>query len=211
MLEWVIDAARESAGYISRPNTSRHINANVYLLIPAGDKIKDEPAFNKKAQIIEGSEFDVLSRYKSLLDVSGADYVIRITGDCPLIPAPVITKALNVAMINRFDYVSNVDERLRLSFDGMDCEIMSARLLKYINEHAWTSSDREHVTTFVRSKDCPKNFSSAHIVGYLDLSSLKLSVDTEEDLENVRKQKSRVLEALRLSREISGIQATHRF
>lgn len=209
MLEWVIEAAKESANYLSRPNMPRLISTSVYLLIPEGDKIG--PAFHNKAQMVDGPEFDVLARYKKLLDLTTADYVVRITGDCALIPPPVITKAVNVAVFNGIDYVSNVDQRLRLSFDGMDVEVMSARLLNYMAEKAWTKEDREHVTTFARGPKMPKEFKTAHIIGYLDMSGLKLSVDTPEDLENVIRHKARVLEALKISKEISGDGSTHRF
>lgn len=188
---------------------SRIIDTSVYLLIPDGDKIKEK--FTHKAQMIEGPEFDVLARYEKLLDLTSADYVVRVTGDCPLIPPPVITKAINVAVINGYDYVSNVDERLRLSFDGMDCEVISARLLKHMAKHAWTPQEREHVTLYARSFRCPKEFKTAHIVGYLDFSGLKLSVDTPEDLEAVRSQKSKVIEALKMAESLSGPRNFHRF
>jgi len=209
MLEWVIDAARESATYLSRPNTSRLIDASVFVLIPTGDKIGS--LFFNKAQMIDGPEHDVLARYKKLLDLTKVDYVVRITGDCPLIPPPVISNAVITAISNNLDYVSNVDERLRLSFDGMDCEVISARLLNYMAGHAWSKSDREHVTKYARSESLPKEFKTAHIVGYLDLSGLKLSVDTQEDLDSVRLQKAKVLEAIRLAKELSGENSVRRF
>lgn len=208
MLKWVIDAARESAAYLSRPNLPRLIDTSVYLLIPEGDKIGS--VFHNEATLVDGPEFDVLARYKKLLDLTSADYVVRITADCPLIPPPVITKIVNVAVFNNLDYASNIDERIRLSFDGMDCEVVSARLLKYMAEHAWTKEDREHVTTFARSNKMPKEFKTAHVIGYVDLSGLKLSVDTPEDLEAVRSQKAKVLEAIRIAKELSS-EVPHRF
>ena len=209
MLQWVLDAAKDSAMYMSRPNLSRSVVCDVCLLIPSGDKIRDN--FNRRVHIIEGPENDVLSRYRQCTDFFTADYVVRITGDCPMIPPPVITKAINVAVINGYDYVSNVDERLRLSFDGMDVEVISRRLIDYLDENIKDAHHREHVTTFVRTKDLPTDFTTAHIVGYLDLSGQKLSVDTPEDLERVRFHKQKVIDALRLSEEISGEKSTHRF
>ena len=136
---------------------------------------------------------------------------MRITGDCPLIPPPVIVKAINVAVKNQLDYVSNVDERLRVSFDGMDCEVFSRNLLEYTYAKASDKSDLEHVTTFMRKPGLPKEFRVAHIIGYVDLSGTKLSVDTEEDLERVRKHKAKILDALNLAGVLSGEKAVHRF
>lgn len=209
MTQWVVDSAKESAHYLSRPNLSRSIEVSVGLLMPEGDTARS--AFYRQVQIIEGSENDVLSRYKKCADFFKSDYVVRLTGDCPLIPPPVITKAINTAVINGFDYVSNVDERLRVSFDGMDVEVMSLRLLNWLDENVKDPLHREHVTTFARSNDLPREFRTAHIIGYMDLSGLMLSVNTEEDLETVRRHKQRVIDAIRRSEEISGAKAHFRF
>lgn len=209
MLQWVVESAQESARYVSKPNMSRGIDVAVGLLIPTGDPVRS--SFYRSVQIIEGPEHDVLSRYKQCLDFFESDYIVRITGDCPMLPGHVITKCINVATMNGCDYVSNVDERLRLSFDGMDCEVISRRLMNYLHENAKTAFDREHVTTHVRSDELPKHFSTAHIIGYHDLSGLKLSVDTEEDLERVRFHKRRVLDAIKRAEEISGERAIYRF
>lgn len=209
MLKWVIDSAHECRNYLGRPNLSRQTKVDVAVLCPWGDEVKAR--FRNTAQIIEGPEDDVLARYHALLQFHRYDYVVRITGDCPLIPAPIITKCINVAVLNRYDYVSNVDERLRLSMDGMDCEVISARLLKYMHENAKSAYDREHVTTFARSDQLPKEFTTAHLVGYFDLSGLKLSVDTEEDLAVVRHHKERVMAAMEKAEELDGKRSVHRF
>tara|TARA_R110000868_G_scaffold62962_3_gene189950 strand:- start:7122 stop:7844 length:723 start_codon:yes stop_codon:yes gene_type:complete len=208
MLQWVIDAARDAATYINRSGYVKNI-IEVALLIPNGDPIKD--VFENKVRVIEGDEHDVLSRFKNMADVMNADYIVRVTGDCPLIPSPVITKSINVAVKNSIDYVSNVDERLRVSFDGMDCEVISRRLLEYVNVAALDPYDREHVTTFIRRPGLPAGFTIAHIVGYIDLAGMKLSVDTEDDLDRVRAQKEKIIEALKKAEVLSGNRSIHRF
>ena len=209
MLQWVIDACKDGAGYLNRPGPMNNLDVSVTLLIPKGDPIK--AAFGEKLRIIEGDEDDVLSRYKELADYRAADFVVRITGDCPLIPPPVIAKAVNVAVKNNIDYVSNVDERLRVSFDGMDCEVISRNLLEYTHFNATSKGDREHVTTFIRRDGLPKDFTMAHIIGYVDLAGLKLSVDTDEDLARVRIQKAKILDALSTAEVLSGQRSLHRF
>jgi spore coat polysaccharide biosynthesis protein SpsF (cytidylyltransferase family) len=209
MLKWVIDAAKDAAGYLNRPGPSKNIEVSVTLLIPTGDPIK--AAFGDNVRIIEGDEHDVLSRYQKLAEYHNADYVVRITGDCPLIPPPVITKAVHVAVKNRVDYVSNVDERLRVSFDGMDCEVISRSLLEFAHVNATSKADREHVTTFMRRVGLPAYFTTAHIIGYVDLAGFKLSVDTEEDLERVRAHKAKILDALNTAEVLSGSRSLHRF
>ncbi len=210
MLKWVIDSAHECRNYLGRPNLSRQTKIDIAVLCPRDDdEIKRR--FRDSVQIIEGPEHDVLARYYALQQYYTSDYVVRLTGDCPLIPAPVITKCINAAVLNGYDYVSNVDERLRLSVDGMDCEVISARLLQYMHLHATSERDREHVTTFARSSRMPDEFRTAHLVGYFDLSDLKLSVDTEEDLALVRQHKEKVLKAIEDAEAMHGKRAVHRF
>lgn len=209
MLQWVIEAVKDAAGYLNNPSQRSPIQVLPALLIPTGDPIGG--AFAGRIRIIEGDEDDVLSRYKAMADYFEAHYIVRVTGDCPLIPPPVIAKCVNVAVKNSLDYVSNVDERLRVSFDGMDCEVMSRGLLEYINVNASEARDREHVTTFIRKPTFPKEFLIAHVVGYVDLAGLKLSVDTEEDLDRVRTQKAKILDALNTAEVLNGGRAIHRF
>ena len=52
--------------------------------------------------------------------------------------------------MGEYDYISNVDEECRLCLDGVDCEVMSAGLLKWLNQSATDAFDREHVTTLAR-------------------------------------------------------------
>jgi hypothetical protein len=50
-----------------------------------------------------------------------------------------------------------------------------------------------------------------HVIGHLDQSNLKLSVDTMEDLERVRAAFDRVKRAIENAESIHGKQSVHRF
>lgn len=209
MLEWVIDAAKSSAFYLNSPKKSITYRVNVFVLMP----YKDEaiPSFAKMAHIIEGDEFDVLSRYHQLAKQDDSDYIVRLTADCPLIPDAIISKAINTAVHNRYDYIGNAYGIKRLAFDGMDVEVMSRKMINYLNDNATEKEDREHVTTYVRNGNCGKGFEIAVIAPYLDLSSLKLSVDTPDDLERVREHARDVQNALNFYYDVFGKRNVHRF
>ena len=66
MLQWVIDAVKDAAGYLNRPGPSKDIEVSITLLIPKDDPIKT--VFGDRIRIIEGDEHDVLSRYKKLAE-----------------------------------------------------------------------------------------------------------------------------------------------
>jgi spore coat polysaccharide biosynthesis protein SpsF (cytidylyltransferase family) len=210
MLQHVIDAANRAAKYLNNHTQKTKVMVNVALVVPTGDEITS--AFKKKVTVIEGDEKDVLSRYVTMAHRLDADYIVRLTGDCPLIPPFLISKHINTALKNELDYVSNVDENLRTSADGTDCEVMSRRVLDWLNTSATTTEDREHVTTLVRRQ--PPDWAIGkigHVVGFLNLSQLKLSVDTPDDLERVRWEHDRVKQAIDTAESRHGKGSVHRF
>lgn len=208
VLQHVIDAAKDACVYSNRFTDRWQREVSFALLIPFDDPIKVH--FAGAGRIIEGPEDDVLARYLKMAKETDADYIVRVTGDCPLIPSYVITKHIKTAIKNKYDYVSNVDERLRTSFDGTDCEVISRRLLELASDCAKAKSDREHVTTWIRR--CPPTWAKfGHVIGYLPMADLKLSIDTPEDLERVRDYYNQVQDAIRLAERLHGKNSVHRF
>lgn len=183
MIQHVIDSCRSAAEYTNHHSYKTRNIVSVALAVPYGDELV--PAFRKLLPVIEGPEDDVLARYKYMADRLQADYVVRVTGDCPLLPPYLINHAIKCAVMNGYDYVSNVDERCRMVPDGYDVEVMSQKLLTWMHETAKTSQDREHVTTLARHAP-PDWAKQGTITAALDRSEEKLSVDTPEDLDRVR-------------------------
>lgn len=181
VLDRVLLAAQKCASFIN--NGKGDIMASVALLVPTGDPIANK--YRHKVALFEGSESDVLSRYLMVRQALNPDYMVRITADCPLLIHALITKHIVVACKHNFDYVLNCDPDLRASPDGLDVEVISARLLDWIGQTATTTAEREHVTFRLRSNK-PEWARAALIIDRTDQSHLKLSVDTEEDLEFAR-------------------------
>jgi spore coat polysaccharide biosynthesis protein SpsF (cytidylyltransferase family) len=183
MLDHVIYSAKSAAKYINHHSAKSGIEADVVVVTPVGDQIAE--AFRSRCPILTGPEKDVLERYIIATRELGADYVVRLTGDCPLIPDFLIAKLIKLAAANGYDYLSNVDEETRTAMDGHDCEVISRRLMDHLYEHAKDAYDREHVTTMAR-RDPPPWARLGCVINYQDQSDLKLSVDTPEDLQRVR-------------------------
>jgi spore coat polysaccharide biosynthesis protein SpsF len=206
LLKHVISSCKRAADYLNRYMPER-VLANVAVLIPAGDEIRAH--FYRDAFIFEGPEDDVLARYMMAASRFNSDYICRVTGDCPLIPSYLISKMIKLAVVNGYDYVSNVDPEFRTYADGHDCEVISMRLLEHIHKTATLPAEREHVTLMARTNP-PEWASLGLMTGHVDHSGIKLSVDTPADLERVREEYQKVKDKIEDAEEYFGKQSVHR-
>lgn len=78
--------------------------------------------------IVRGSENDVISRYIAAAEVVGADTIMRVTSDCPLIDPDVCSLVLDAYKNSDVDYCTNAMPRSWPH--GLDCEVFSIDLLK---------------------------------------------------------------------------------
>lgn len=195
ILQHVLDACYNSSNYINA-YTGRHgIVCGVALAVPTNDDLI-KPYSNHI--IIQGPENDVLTRYKMASERLNSDYIVRITSDCPFIPPFIISKAISIAVKEKLDFLTNADPRFRTSPDGHDCEVMSRKLLDWLDTNAKDEKSREHVTSYLQD-NLPDWAQKADIIGFTDLSQIKLSVDTREDLDRLTLMYNRLYSAIKNS------------
>ena len=185
MVGHVFQTAQYASSYINRATGNTNITARVAILIPQDDPLKEH--FDAK-DVIEGPEDDVLGRYLMALDEYNPDYIVRITGDCPLIIPTIITKHITSAVGLSLDYCSNAYEDLRTFVDGYDVEVISAKAMRWLGDNVRIDADAEHVTTLLR-REPPRWAKFGVVMGHIDLSDIKLSVDTIEDFLEVERKK----------------------
>lgn len=207
VLDHVILAAMNAKEYLENFTKKVKLDIRLAVLTPQNDRILSEYA-PQGLQLLPGPEDDVLSRYYMAAVKFGSDYIVRITGDCPLIPSYVISRHVQLAIMNDLDYVSNVWPEYRVSFDGQDCEVISRRVLDWLNVEA-QGTDREHCTTLFRKSE-PRWARIGHVVGHIDLKDLKLSLDTKEDLELIREHYRRVNEVIETAERKHGKRSVYR-
>lgn len=133
-----------------------------------------------------GSEEDVLDRYYRAAIAYQADVIVRITSDCPLIE-PEIVDLVVQAFLDRhpdIDYVSNIIPK-RTFPRGLDTEVVASDALHQAWLEAENSSWREHVTPCIWRN--PERFKIYNILNENDLSHMRWTVDTPEDLKFVRR------------------------
>jgi spore coat polysaccharide biosynthesis protein SpsF len=159
------------------------------IVIATTTNTADEPVVDLARQegvsFFRGSEQDVLSRFVDASKSAGADVVVRVTGDCPLID-PQITDRVVGELINHSyecDYASNVIQR---TFPrGLDVEAFFVDTLLRMNRLAESQLAREHVTIVVRSER-PDLFLCRSVVDSNNNADLRWTVDTADDLRMIR-------------------------
>ena len=96
--------------------------------------------------VFRGSSDDVLSRYYEAAKKVGADSVVRITADCPLIDPFVVAQCIEDFNNRDCDYLSNVEPGPRTFPRGLDTEVFSFSALERAHAEAKSVAEREHVT-----------------------------------------------------------------
>jgi glutamate-1-semialdehyde 2,1-aminomutase/spore coat polysaccharide biosynthesis protein SpsF len=135
-------------------------------------------AYTCGASVYRGSEQDVLARYLGAAQMVGADLVMRVTSDCPLIDPAVCDAVLNLHAYEGVDYATNNMPR---SFPhGLDCEAFTTEALAQSDRETQEPYDREHVTAWLRRAAHLKraNLDS----GRRDLEWHRWTLDYPEDL-----------------------------
>jgi spore coat polysaccharide biosynthesis protein SpsF len=159
------------------------------IIVATTEDLSDDPVIDLcqrlEVRSFRGSCDDVLDRYHRAARAYEVSTIVRITGDCPLIDAAIVDRCLALyrSKEKEIDYVSNCV--VRTYARGMDVEIFGRTTLDRVHAEASDASDREHVTTYIRSH--PKIFRCADELHSEDWSHVRLTVDTREDLELVRK------------------------
>ncbi len=136
--------------------------------------------------LYRGSLDDVLARYHGAALAHGADTVVRVTADCPMIDPLLVERVIEDFLCRRssgedVDYIG-----LDSSFpDGLDTEVFSVEALERAFIEASLPSEREHVTPYIWKNTSAFNVRSmSHSE---DLSHMRWTVDDARDLEFVRR------------------------
>ena len=132
--------------------------------------------------VYRGSENNVLSRYYNVNKIHKADYIVRITGDCPFVDAKIVDLIIDQTIKSKADYCSNV---IKYTLpDGFDVEVFSKQTLKFAFNNAKNNFDKEHVTPLMLKSNklkkvnyeiSPKN------------TNYRLCLDQHEDFQLIKK------------------------
>ena len=134
---------------VQRVNAADHVDDVVVATStnPPDDVIATyAPEFG--AEIVRGSEDDVLGRFEIAVDEYDPEVIVRVTGDCPLISPQFIDACVDRIQAGGVDYVS---AGLNRTFPrGVTCEAFTADSFERVCTESTEPRHREHVTPYYR-------------------------------------------------------------
>lgn len=118
----------------------------VATTLAADDDVIAELCATKGWECYRGSTDDLLDRHYQAGLIYGAEVVIKIPSDCPLIDPQIIETVIQNFLSGDYDYYSNLHPA---TFpDGNDVEIMRFSALQNAWKNAVRSLEREHTTPY---------------------------------------------------------------
>lgn len=158
------------------------------IIVATTNNVADNIIFGKAIEwgfsASRGSELDVLDRIYQAVKSKNADWIVRVTSDCPLIDPVLVDKVIDFVYVNDKDYGSNA---LVENFpDGQDIEVFKFTALEQAWENAKLLSDREHVTPYIRNNSDYKGgnlFTAINFKCDHDFSKIRMTVDEIRDFE----------------------------
>ena len=153
---------------------------------PADDAIAELCAAHG-LECFRGDALDLLDRHYQAARHYGADVVLKIPSDCPLIDPAVIDEVVGFYLhfADRYDFVSNLHPA---TFpDGNDVEIMPIAALETAWREARRPLEREHTTPFFWEN--PGRFRLGNVEWETDLDysmSHRWTIDYPEDYEFIK-------------------------
>jgi spore coat polysaccharide biosynthesis protein SpsF len=140
-------------------------------------------------EMVGGAINDVLGRYYQSAKRYPTPFVIRATGDNPLIDPVMLGRCIKECLTGYWDMVGVRDMPL-----GTGAEVFPAGLLDYLHHFGHRKHHREHVTTLLYEHEDEFLVHRLNPPRKLRAPEFRLTVDTQADLELMRSIYDRLYE-----------------
>jgi len=178
MLAWVVKRARwaQSVSQVVVATTSSAEDDAIY-----------EFCRQRGIPVFRGDCFDVLDRYYQAALLFGAETIVRLTSDCPVIDPQEIDHVVSEFVRTGVDFAANrLPPPWKRTYPiGLDIEVCSFAALERAWREARQPFEREHVMPYLY--DEPGRFKTLIIDHDPDCGAYRWTVDTPQDLEAVRR------------------------
>jgi spore coat polysaccharide biosynthesis protein SpsF len=157
------------------------------VILATSDSPTDNPVaelcINEGFEHVRGPEEDVLKRFMIAAEPFKPELIVRICGDEPLLDPEIIDKSIELHRRSCADYSTTCGTVP----NGLDVEIINYDVLKKVDEVAEKDEDREHVTRYILNHPSSFKIETLDFGKKLARPDIKLTVDTQEDLEFIKK------------------------
>jgi len=143
-------------------------------------------AQNAGVSVYRGALNDVLDRFYHAALPFNPNYIVRVTSDCPLLDPNLIDAVIEHTISCQADYGANIF--IEEFPDGQDVEVFTFASLEKAWKEAKLSSEREHVTPYIRNNSNLKGgryFKSVHYSAPSNFNHVRMTVDEPKDLEAI--------------------------
>jgi len=131
--------------------------------------------------ISRGEPTDVLAQYVKAANQFGADVVVRITGDNPLIDPATVDAVITEHLTQGYEATTLAGQFP----NGLDTEVFATHVLQDADQHARHYLEREHVGPYIWHH--PERYRLGYVRWPWDHDHVRLTVDYPDDLDAVRK------------------------
>jgi spore coat polysaccharide biosynthesis protein SpsF len=181
IIEWVVKRVQKSK-----------LLDNIVVAIPdtKKDEVLENYLIDLGIEVFKGSEENVLNRFYEAVKYKNPKNIVRICADNPLICPKEIDNLIDFYKNNSCDYAYNHIPKENLYPDGLGAEIISFKLLKWLNENVIEKKHKEHCLSYITdysNKFIIKTFDP--IKSNLHYPNIKLDVDTFEDFAKLSQKK----------------------
>ena len=139
------------------------------------DNVVEAWCLTNRVRCFRGSRDDVLSRFATLAKQIGSPWVLRITGDCPVVDPEILDEVISDSQMGSFDGYG-----LHGEFpNGLDCTAYSLTSLLCANAMAQLPSEREHVGPYILNR--PDQFRIDQLVKFTGMAHHRWTLDEPQD------------------------------
>ncbi|MBP2033806.1 spore coat polysaccharide biosynthesis protein SpsF [Clostridium algifaecis] len=131
-----------------------------------------------------GSEDDVLLRVLQAAESVNSEYIVEITGDCPVIDWRHVDSLVEMFFSGEYDYASNTIKR---TFPrGFDTQIFPLKVLEEVNHITKSPVDHEHVSIYIYTH--PEKYKLLNWGANEEMNhpEFEITLDTKEDYEFIK-------------------------
>lgn len=163
--------------------------ANHVVLLTTNRSVDDELEkwVQKSAlEVFRGSEHDVLQRFYKGAQYFDSDLIVRANGDNPLLSSEVTEDGIKQILEHQLEFVTGKNRYTDLPV-GIGPEVLTRDLLELLASTAKSAKHREHVTSFIFENPDEFEWAPIEVQNQWKASDVRLTVDTDDDLETLRK------------------------